>query len=219
MNNPKIILAALLTAFSWSTLSYSENNVAQILDKILFAQGYDELDAIEQIDKHHLQDDELISLYIELQDYYIGEGPGEILAEKITAMGERIVPFLVEKRNAPLKCLEKYRLYCYKNAKQRNVKIKSEISAIKKGIILYPVFPEKLKAEVEQDIKIVRIFLEDFRRNKKAFPKNLNVLREYAWQQYGYKLKIFNPWGEPLKYALKSPDKYGLEPGEGAPEE
>jgi hypothetical protein len=134
-------------------------------------------------------------------------------------MGDRILPFLIEKKNSPLTCLDKYRRFCYKNAEQRNVKIESDIAAIKKGIILYAEFPKKSKEEVEQNMKIVKIFLEDYRRNKKTFPRDLNVLREYAWQQYGYKLKILNPWGEPLKYARKSGDKYSLEAGKGAPEE
>jgi len=219
MNDKKLILVILLAIVSWTTFSYSGNNPTQIIDKILFAQGQDELDAIEEIDKHLLRDEELISLYMELLDYYIGEGPGEILSEKITGMGERILPFLIEKKNSTFKCLDKYRPFCYKNAEERNVKIRSIIAAIKKGIILYAVFPEKLKTEVDQSMKIVRIFLEDFRRNKKTFPRDLNVLKEYVWQQYGYKLKIFNPWGEPFKYISKSGDKYTLEPGKGAPAE
>jgi hypothetical protein len=196
-----------------------KSSLAEIRDKLLFAEGYKGLDAIIEVDKFHLQEEELISLYIGLLDYYIGEGPGEILCEKITAMGDKIMPFLIEKKNSPLICEEKYKRFCYRDTEERNVKIESCINAIKDGEILYAVFPENLEKEVEANMKILRIFLEDFKRNKKRPPKDLKVLREHAWRQYGYKLRILNPWGQPLKYSLKGGNNYVLEAGKKDPDE
>jgi hypothetical protein len=182
--------------------------LTQIRDKILFAEGFEQLDAIREVDKRHLREEELITLYMELLDHYIGEGPGEILSEKITAMGDRIMPFLIEKKNSPLKG------FSYKDTEERNLKIESCINAIRDGKILYAVFPENLEKGVEANMKILRIFLEDFKKSKKRLPKDLKVLREYAWQQYGCKLRILNPWGQPLKYSLKGGNNYVLEAGE-----
>lgn len=198
-----------------AALSYSgSNNKAEIRDKILslaLEEKSEMLNAIEETDKLGLRDDELISLYMELLDYYTGEGPGEILSEKITSMGDKIFPFLIEKKNMPLKCLEKYeRLCAYKDVKERNIKIANMIDAIKKGIVLYAEYPENLKIEAEEDLKIIGIFLEDYRKNKRKLPKNLHILRMYVCKEYGYKLKTFNPWGYPFNYSPQKGNKYIL---------
>lgn len=82
----------------------------------------------------------------------------------------------------------------------------------------YQVFPENLEREAENSMKIVRIFLEDFKKQNGSFPKDLNVLREHGWKQYRYKLMIVNPWGQPFKYLVKGKDKYILEAGRKYPE-
>jgi hypothetical protein len=209
MNKVRLIIGILIVFLSLNTSAcHEKSSLTQIKDKILFAEGHERLDAIREVDKLHFQEEELITLYMELLDHYIGEGPGEIVSEKITTMGDRIMPFLIEKKNSALKG------FSYKDTKERNVKIESCINAIKDGEILYAVFPENLEKEIEPNMKILRIFLEDFKKNKKRLPKDLKVLREFAWQQYGYKLRILNPWGQPLKYSLKGGNNYVLEAGE-----
>src|SRR3989338_3673543 len=121
----KIILPAILIIFCHCAVAHSDNvKVTQIKDKILSLalesqRISDNMEArialenaIERIDTLGLQDDDLLSLYIELLDYYIGEHPGGILLEKITRMREKILPFLVEKKNMPLMCSEKYKSLC-----------------------------------------------------------------------------------------------------------
>lgn len=214
MDKVRLMITILIVFFSLNTSAYCEKSkLTEIRDKILTAQGFESLYAIKEIDKQLLREEELISLYIGLLDYYIGEGPGEILCEKITAMGDRIMPFLIEKKNSPLTCEEKYKRFCYKNTEERNVSINSAIKEITEGLVAYAVFPENLGKEAETNMKIIRIFLEDFKRNKKKLPKDLKLLREYAWQQYGYKLRILNPWGQPFKYLVKSRSEYILEAG------
>ena len=95
--------------------------------------------------------------------------------------------------------------------KRNGVIIDKLIDDIKQGIISYSVFPENLRTEAEGSMKIIRIFLKDFRKQKGSFPKDLNVLREYGWNQYGYNLMIVNPYGDPFKYSLKGTDKYTLD--------
>jgi hypothetical protein len=133
-----------------------------------------------------------VSLYMELLNYYIGEGPEEILDEQITRMGDKILPFLIEKRNSPVKCEEKYESICFA-MEERNGIINHSISAIKEGTISYQAIPRNLRTEVEGTMKIIRIFLKDFKKQRGSFPKDLNVLREYGWNQYGYKLVILTP--------------------------
>lgn len=220
MHTTKLKLIVVFIVLCWSTLAIAENNSPKdIVDKILSARDGEVLDVIDDTDKLHLQQDDLIQLYIDLLDYYVGEGPGEILAEKITKIGDEILPFLIEKKRAPLKCSEKYKRLCYKNMKERNVLIEKMVKAIKDGTILYAEFPEILKPEAEKDLKIIRIFIDDFKAQRRNLPKDLHVLKDYAWQRYGYKLRILNPWGEPLRYVPKRANQYILEPGKGAPEE
>jgi hypothetical protein len=220
MHNAKLKVIAVFIVLCWSTLAVAGNNSPKdSVDKILSAQGGEVLDLIDDTDKLHLQEDDLIQLYIELLDYYVGEGPGEMLGEKITKMSEKILPSLVEKAYTPLRCSEKYKKLCYKNMKERNVHIERMIKAIKDGTVLYAEFPKGLETEVKKDMKIIRIFLEDFRVHRKSLPKDLPALKDYAWQRYGYKLRILNPWGEPLRYVPKRANQYILEPGKGAPEE
>lgn len=212
-----ILLASVIQIFYCSTASPQSNKVIQIRDKILSAGGQRH-GAIEEIDKLQLKMEDRISLYMELLNYYIGEGPGEVLNEQITGMGDKILPFLIEKKNSSVNCEEKYKSICY-TMEQKNRKINKLINAIKEGAILYSVFPENLEREAESSMKIVRIFLKDFKKQSGSFPKDLNVLREYGWKQYGYKLTIVNPWGQPFKYLLKGTDKYTLEVGNDYPEE
>jgi hypothetical protein len=220
MHDTKLKLIALVIILWWSTLAAAENNsVKDILDKILSAQDDEVLDLIDDTGKLYLQEDDLIQLYIGLLDYYVGEAPGEILGEKVTKIGERILPFLVEKEYTPLKCSERYKKLCYRDMKERNVHIERMIKAIKDGTVLYAEFPRGLETEAEKDMRIIRIFLEDFRLHRKSLPKSLSALKDYAWQRYGYKLRILNPWGEPLRYVPKKANQYVLEPGKGAPEE
>jgi len=207
-----ILLVSVIYIFYFMT-AYPENTkIIQIRDEILLKKGFEKDYAIEEIDKLQFKKEELVSLYMELLNYYIGEGPGEILSEKITSMGDKILPFLISKKNMPLKCEEKYKNICY-TMEERNRKINYLIDAIKDGRILYAVYPELLKKKVEGDMKIIRIFIEDFKKQKGGIPKDLYVLREYAWKQYGYKLRIINPWGQPIKYLPKSGDQYILEAG------
>jgi hypothetical protein len=208
----------MLQVFFCNIASSQSRKVIQIRDKILSEHGPQRFDAIEEIDTLQLKMEDRISLYMELLNYYIGEATGEVLCEGITAMGDKILPFLVERKNMPVKCEEKYASICY-TMEERTRKINKLIGAIKRGIILYSAFPENLKIEVEGSMKIIRIFLKDFKKQKGSFPKDLNVLREYGWKQYGYKLTIVNPWGQPFKYLLKGRDKYILEVGREYPED
>jgi len=211
--NVKLIMlfASLVQIFYCGTASSQSSKVTQMREEILSA-GDQRLEAIEEIDKVHLKMGDRISLYMELLDYYIGEGPGELLDEQITGMGDKILPFLIEKKTSPVKCEEKYKSICL-TLNERNHIINKLMSAIKEGTILYQVFPENLEREAESSMKIVRIFLEDFKKQTGNFPKDLNVLKEYACKHYGYKLTIVNPWGQPLKYLVKGKEKYTLEIG------
>jgi hypothetical protein len=175
-------------------------------------------EAIGNIEKIGLQKDELANIYIRLLDYYLGESTGEIMSEKITKMGETTLPFLVEKANMPLRCENKYRSLCLENKKERNEKITNLINDIKRGLIAYAEFPADLKSEHEKDLKIIRIFIQDYKIKKGILPKNLDNLREYAWHDYGYKLKIYSPWfGKQLKYVPQKDGKYILEAGDDKP--
>lgn len=213
----------MFLSLAYNLLAYVETTkVIKISDNILSLTLQDSpklLDTLFDIDKQKLTDDELIGVYIGLMDYYIGEGPGEVLFEKITSMQEKILPYLVEKKNTPLRCLEKYKSRCWENEKERNRIIEEIlIDNIKKGIIFYPEFPASLKAEHERDLKIIRIFIQDYRSKKGILPNNLDNLREYAWHEYGYKLKIYSPWfGKPIKYVPQKDGKYILEAGDDKP--
>jgi hypothetical protein len=83
--------------------------------------------------------------------------------------------------------------------------------------VSYAIFPENLDIEAKGYLGIIEIFLEDYKKKKGNFPKDLHELREYAWREYGYKLKVFNPWGQPYKYSLRDNDKYVLEIGDDNP--
>ena len=85
---------------------------------------------------------------------------------------------------------------------------------IKKGNVLYSQYPTSLKAEVRMRMTILEIFLEDYKRSFGKFPPDLAVLREYAWKEYGYKLKIYNPWGQKVVYnPTNNAEKYFIAPG------
>ena len=71
--------------------------------------------------------------------------------------------------------------------------------------------PEKEAAE--SSMKKIIIFLEEFKKEKDSFPKDLNVLKEYAFKHSGYELTIVDPWGQPFKYLPKGKNEYILEVG------
>jgi hypothetical protein len=75
-------------------------------------------------------------LLVELLDYYIGEGGGEILEELITKNGKKMLPLLSNKKLQPLHCLPKYESICVKSIGARNKDIDLMIDAIQKGIVL-----------------------------------------------------------------------------------
>ncbi len=206
-----ILLVSVIQIFYCTTASAQSNKVIQIRDKIIGGnEGYQGFDAVQAIENPPLKTEEQISLYMELLNYYIGEATGEMLDEQITRMGDKILPFLIEKKNSPVQCEEKYKSICLTMV-QRNEQINKVTGEIKEGTISYSVLPENLKIEVEGSMKIIRIFLKDFKKQKGSFPKDLNVLGEYAWKQYGYKLIIVTPWGQSFKYLLKVKDKYILD--------
>jgi hypothetical protein len=208
----KFVLLALLMlqVFFSDTASSQTSRVIQIRDNILSA-GDQRVEAIEEIDKLQLKMEDQISLYMELLNYYIGEATTGILCEQITRMGDKILPSLIEKKNSPVKCEEKYKSICLTMEERNGVLIDRLIRSIKEGTILYYEYPRNLRKEVEGSMKIIKIFLKDFKKQKGNFPKDLNALREYGWNQYGYKLVIVTPWGEPFKYLLKGTDKYILD--------
>jgi hypothetical protein len=75
-------------------------------------------------------------LLVALLDYYIGEGPGEILAQFITEKGKVMVPLLIAKEKKPLECLSLYKSICADSLEDRNEQIDQMLDAIRKGIIL-----------------------------------------------------------------------------------
>jgi hypothetical protein len=185
-----------MTEFENRILSLAKNHSPKL---------YEELENIER-----LPSNTAITICVDLTDYYLGEHGSEILMEKATKIGEKILPFLIERRNSRLNCLVKYKELCVTNIEERNRKIDWMIDAINKGIVLYAEYPKDLQLAAEDDIKIVKIFIEDYRKNVGALPQDLNVLREYVWRKYGYKLRIHNPWGYPLKYILQQGKNYLL---------
>lgn len=215
--------------FGWteSIKSKADEHIERILSLALSSQeSSDNMkkkaafeDAIDNIDKIGLNNEELMSLYIGLLDYYIGESTGEVLSKKITYIGDKILPFLVEKKNMPIKCIKKYNTLCsYETHAERNIKIIRMITAIKQGRVLYAEFPDNLREQHEKDLKIIHIFIQDYKNMTSTLPNNLDILREYAWREYGYKLNIYSPWfGKPLKYSPQKDGKYILEPGDDKP--
>jgi hypothetical protein len=224
------VISILLIFFSIG-LAFSENSkVKQYKENILSLallsrESSDNMktriafeESIDNIDKLGLNNDDLAALYTTLLDYYIGESTGEILSEKITKMQEKILPFLVEKIHLPLKCEDRYKSICLENEKERNERILDLVNDIKKGIVAYAEFPANLKKEHERDLEIIRIFIQDYKIKKGFVPKKLENLREYAWHEYGYKLKIYSPWfGKQLKYIPQKDGKYILEAGSDKP--
>ena len=213
-----ILLPLVIQLFYCSAAFPQSSKVIQIRDKIL-SEGGQRFEAIEEIEKLQLRMEDRISVYMELLNYYIGEATEGILCEQITRMGDKILPFLVEKKNSPVNCEEKYKSICLTMEVRNGVIIDKLIRNIKEGTIWYYDLPENVRVEAEGSMKIIRIFLEDFKKQKGSFPKDLNVLREYGWKQYGYKLIIVTPWGEPFKYLPKGKNEYILEVGKEHPEE
>lgn len=70
----------------------------RILSQVGKKQNGKVFDAIDEIDT--LPTQEAIILCLRLSDYYLGEAPGALFVEKVTKLGERILPYLVQKRIA-----------------------------------------------------------------------------------------------------------------------
>jgi hypothetical protein len=210
-----IIVLSFIILLSIDGQSCSENKkVEQVRDEILALLQNDSDKIIEAMYKtDRLKEGAAMKLYLELLDYYIGEGPGEILSEKITLLGEEILPALIEKKKMRLLCLEEFKDLCYEDIEDRNRKIEHEINAIKKGIVLYAVYPDNLLEKVKRNMEIIIVFLEDYKMSQGVFPEDLSALREYAWKEYGYKLVIYNPWGRSLKYNMLDKNKIIIEAG------
>jgi len=91
-------------------------------------------DAIDEIDT--LSQEEATTLLVRLFDYYLGEGTDELLLEKVTQMGDKILPYLVQKRNVPrMTCRNEYKEMCH-TIQERNYLIDEAIKGIKDGIVL-----------------------------------------------------------------------------------
>ena len=112
--------ALMLQVFFCNTAVSQSSKVIEIRDNILSEQGSQRFEAIEGIEKLQLKTEDRISLYMELLNYCVGEATGEILCEQITRMGDKILPFLVEKKNSPVKCEEKYKNICLTMEKKRS---------------------------------------------------------------------------------------------------
>jgi len=191
-----------------------ENKILSNASKDSVESSYKLFAAFAAVDD--LSVDEALNLCIRLSDYYLGAGGTELYLEKTTKIGERILPFLVRKKNMPIDCKGKYIKIC-RSLSERNYLLGLAINAIKEGIVIHSVFPDNLNIEAKDNLKIIDIFLEDYKRAKNHFPKDLRILREYAWGQYGYKLRVLNPWGQPYKYTLVSSKDYILEIGNVGP--
>lgn len=215
-----ISLLSLTIIVCCSTIVFSEENkIITLENKILLYVGGDTekiLNAIDEIDT--LSTEEAVTLCVRLSDYWLGEAPGRLLIEKITKIGDRILPYLVQKRNLPMNCKENYSDLCYKSIEERNVWIGIAIEGIKEGMIFYTKFPEKLNIEAQKYLKTIEIFIQDYKQKKGIYPEHLLSLKEYTWDEYGYKIKILNPWGQPYRYFLsQNNDKYRLEIGDDSP--
>lgn len=75
-------------------------------------------------------------LLVELMDYSIGAGGGEIRDEFIIEKGQSILPLLKKKKNTPLSCLPKYQALCISDIELRNLGIDWLISKIGTNNIL-----------------------------------------------------------------------------------
>ena len=118
-----VLLASAIQIVCCVTASSQSGKVIQITDKILSESGPERFDAIEGIDDLQLKMEDRISLYVELLNYYIGEATGEVLNEQITAMGDKILPFLIEKKNMPLKLIHMCTRLILARLKQRDTQI------------------------------------------------------------------------------------------------
>jgi hypothetical protein len=77
-------------------------------------------------------------IYIDLLNYYIGEGPSECLDELITKRGKRMLPLLLKNKEENINCLSKYKKRCIDNITRRNEQIDELINAIKNRVVLCP---------------------------------------------------------------------------------
>jgi len=195
--------------------SISEADSTKTVKNILFLVKngeYTKLDeALSEIESLPLE--KRIAVISSLLDYYIGEHGTEILLETATKTGEKITPSLIQKKWQPVDCQVEFKTICVQNIEERNRKIEWILDAIKNGIILYGEYPSNLSEELKETIRNVTIFLTDYQKVKKDFPDDLYALRKYAWERYGYTLKIFNPWGHPLKYKKINNEKIIIDAG------
>jgi hypothetical protein len=134
-----ITLVVCLTSFSCAhggqMVKYDQYFFG-VLDESLNALRTREYHVIDRLYMLKEKSENCDQLLVELLDYYIGEGGGEILAELITKNGKKMLPLLSNKKLQPLHCLPKYESICIKSIGARNKDIDLMIDAIQKGIVL-----------------------------------------------------------------------------------
>jgi hypothetical protein len=199
------------------TAAQIENRILELSLQGSLEAGTQMEETLENIEDLGLPEDDLIDVCVSLLDYHLGEAPDEILFEKITRIGHEAVPFLVQKMGTPLDCEKAYTRICRGNQAERNVIISSLLLAIKNGVVLYRVSAEEPDKQLEEDIRTVKIFLREYETKFGGFPADLVMLREWAWKEFGYTLRIRNPWGFPFDYVRKGDHKYTIGEGYGRP--
>jgi hypothetical protein len=95
------------------------------------------LDAVDELDKQGKKADTAL---IGLLDYYLGEGPTEVMSEAITRRGKRMLKALNAKRRSEIQCLPAYATVCMTKFSDglelRNEYIERLATAIRKGKVL-----------------------------------------------------------------------------------
>lgn len=217
MNHCLRLLFLLFIILPSNLLPGSPSNEAVKLKEKIFSlyakENYELLeDAINEIDKLSL--DDRIYLCVQLIDHYLGEHTGGLLREKCTKIGDKIIPFLIEKKN--IRCIKRKvpEPQCLQG--REGMIIKMILEAVKDGIVLYEAPPDEvlegLEKEAKSDLRIIKVFLDDYKYRFKTLPQSLKILKVYVWEEYGYKLRIFTPWGTPYKYRVVK-DSYEINYG------
>jgi hypothetical protein len=108
-----------------------------ILDSSMASQKnpseYEVIDKLYDLKEKSKKSNQLL---VDLLDYYIGAGGGEILMELITEKGTPILPLLIAKKAVPIDCIPRYKSICFHNINSRNEDIDLMIEAIKRGEII-----------------------------------------------------------------------------------
>lgn len=107
-----------------------------VLDSAVVAERGGDYHVIDRIFELRRNSKEVNGLLVDLLDYYLGEGAGEVLQDFITREGKGIESLLTQKRAAPLNCLHNYEMICRKDVQERNRQIDYMLDAINKGVIL-----------------------------------------------------------------------------------